>query len=110
MEVEYCVGLCPLCQGNGMLRVVKDGRGIFISCDECYREFLTPRDALINKALLTSTFNNVSIDIDEAIAQGWEEYIYVLENGKWVNYKDKSKELLDEYPKVKQLFEKLKNN
>ena len=110
MEVEYCVGLCPLCQGNGVLRVAKDRKKFFVYCDECYGEFNSPKDAQNNYRLSTLRLNSVDANLDEAIAQGWEEYIYVLENGKWVNYKDKSKELLDEYPKVKQLFEKLKNN
>lgn len=106
MKVEYCVGLCPLCRGNGLLRAARDEKNFFVYCDECYGEFNNPRDAQNNNRLSTMRVNSVDLSLQEALAQGWKEYIYVLENGKWINYIAKSKELLAENPKVKQHCEK----
>lgn len=80
-------------------------RCVFISCDECYKEFLTPEDAKENKGLNTLTFNDDSIDIEEAIKKGWAKYIYVFEKGKWLSYLNKNKDIYADYPEIENIFQ-----
>ena len=90
MKTDYCLGLCPLCKGNGLLRAVKDARGIFVFCDECYQEFSDPENVLKNNGWDTLTFNDVSVPLEEAIGKGWADYIYIFADGKWIKYTDRS--------------------
>lgn len=45
MDDIYCVGLCPLCKGNGMLHVIRIDGELLVECDECYLKFKNPNDA-----------------------------------------------------------------
>ncbi len=92
MKQEFCVAICPHCDGNGLLYIVKDEKSgeLHACCDECYQEFINPNDIKTKNSFLSLDFNNVSVDVEVALNSKWKDYIYVLENGKWLKYTDKS--------------------
>ncbi len=89
---EFCVGICPHCDGNGLLLVVKDDttQELRICCDECYQEYRSIKDLKMNISHVSHDLNNVSVSLEEAVSKGWAEYIYVLDKGKWVKYTDRT--------------------
>lgn len=96
MEQNFCVGICPYCDGNGLLLVVKDELTdeFHACCDECYAEFNCPENVRLRKSHLSKDFNNIPVSLSEAINSQWKDYVYILaEKGKWVKYTDKSKTL-----------------
>ena len=96
MEENFCVGICPYCDDNGLLLVIKDELTdeLHACCDECYSEFNCPENVRLRKSHLSKDFNNIPVSLSEAINSQWKDYVYILaEKGKWVKYTDKSKTL-----------------
>ncbi|MCL2593355.1 MAG: hypothetical protein FWD82_08345 [Defluviitaleaceae bacterium] len=98
---EYCVKVCPNCDGNGNLLIVRNRErhdDIRISCDECMSEWSHPEISNANR-LNTQYFTRADYDAGRGIEdatlediekKGWLEYIYVFEDSKWRKYTDKS--------------------
>ena len=89
----------PLLDGNGLFLVVKDNitNELKVCCDECYQyqDFKTidylKKD--FSKRFVPFDQNFTYVNLEEALERGWAEYIYILENGKWLKYTDKTKQL-----------------
>lgn len=94
MDDIYCVGLCPLCKGNGMLHVIRIDGELLVECDECYLKFKNPNDAKRHQGYWT-LIDGEDVSLEEVIEHGWAKYVYVLRDGKWVNYINNKKILIE---------------
>ena len=89
---KYNVGWCPCCdQGN--LFVVKNKHPpeiLSVVCEECNATWNSP-ETKDEEVTFVEDYEDATLD--DIQTKGWIEYIYVLENNKWVKYTDKTKTL-----------------
>lgn len=95
MDDIYCVGLCPLCREYGMLQVRKIDGELVVQCDECYLKFKNPKDAKKHRRAYWILKDSEDVSLEEVIEHGWAEYVYILRDGKWINFVDSTKTLAE---------------
>jgi len=98
-KVQYCLGECPFCSGQGHLGIVKDKKGYYIACDESFHEFASMEDVRAKKLRGTMTLNDDFIPLEKTLKLGFEKYIYIFENGNWSKYDTESYEINKKYIK-----------
>ena len=98
-KLQYCLGKCPFCNGQGLLGIVKEKKGYYIACDESFHEFASMEDVRAKKLRGTMTLNDNFIPLKKALKLGFKKYIYIFENGNWAKYDTDSYELNKKYIK-----------
>ena len=98
-KLQYCLGKCPFCSGQGLLGIVKEKKGYYIACDESFHEFASMEDVKARKTRGTTTLNDDFIPLKKALKLGFKKYIYIFENGTWSKYDTESYEVDNKYIK-----------
>lgn len=86
---KFCVGLCPFCNGQGILIPVQiNNEEIHFVCSEAYHEFESFKHIKKRKTCAPN-FDDRSISFDEFIAKfpHLKEHTYIFneEDMRWVN-------------------------
>ena len=79
---EYRIGICPFCDGQGQVIIVKEKKTktLYVSCDECETQWNTPDD--FNSGNCLPSINTFGLyekpTIDEIKEKGWDKYINLI--------------------------------
>ena len=95
MKTDYCLGICPKCYGQGLIRPVKDDDKIIFVCDEEYNTFQNFQDISLRKTRYETILRDDYMELEDFLKEMPEmaDHIYIYENGIWHNLKDKNKKL-----------------